>query len=138
MATKEFLRNLRKKHHLGEFAHERKAFKHTAHKHSMAKKAKKKGGSHKISGIGKSIPINMIIGIAAVYATNTYIVPRIPVPTNAVAAAEVVGGLLIMNKPGVIGAIGTAAFITGALYLMSVYLPVVGNGATTSNGIVLY
>jgi hypothetical protein len=137
MATKEFLRNLRKKHHLGEFRVGHKAFKHTKHSHGMAKKrhSRKKGF---LRSSGKSNPMNMIIGVAAVYAINTYAVPRLPVSTTIVAGVEVIGGFMLMNKGGIMGTIGTAAFVAGTLYLMANYLPVIGQAGQATNGLVLY
>jgi hypothetical protein len=139
MATSAQLRELRRKHHLGEF---RRGYvkKHTSHKkHSrkvgvtyMAKRRRGHRRSSRKGGFGGSI-WGKIVGVGGYIAFEAIAEPFIAnwIPNEYMDIAELGLGIWLSNKGGIVGDIAKAAVYINTYTLMKRYFaPAVNNAVS--------
>ena len=110
MATKEQLRALRKKHHLGEF---RKVYKSRSIKRYMAKRKSRKKSYSKF-GLKSAL-----IGGAGTLLYENYVSPMLPLQQPIKNVVEAGAGYYLSKKSGLTGDFGKVLFIVNAYSLMT-------------------
>jgi len=124
--SREALRKLRQKYHLGEYR--RKGAKPLTRKHSsirrfkkMAKRRKSRKG--RSGGFrGSSNIWGNVVGVGGVLLYEAYLSPRIPLNGTIKSVAEIVGGLYLSKRSGVVGNVGKAMVVISTYKLMSAYI----------------
>jgi hypothetical protein len=134
MATKEQLRALRKKHHLGEFRRTRKIYKHRNSHNSMARRKKSyhRGKSGGMKGVW-----GQLLGVGIYVLYEQYIEGMIPLQEPMLSIAELGVSYWISKKGGIVGDIGKAGVYINVYQLMKYFasttLPNLGGKMQTSN-----
>ena len=109
MATKEQLKKLRKKHHLGEFSLKRKIYKPQSPIKTMAKRRRSYSRVRKTKRYSRSSGITLqkvLVGSALVLAYKKFLAPRIPLAPMTLGLAELGVGALTLKKKGLVGDFG--------------------------------
>jgi hypothetical protein len=124
MASKAFLRELRRKHHLGEFRTTKKSkstpktSKRRKGGYTMARKARKGG---KKSGMFSGL-MGKVAGVGGYVLFESVIEPMIPIQGDILDIVELGVGLYLSKKGGIIGEVGKTAVIINTYSLMRKYL----------------
>lgn len=142
MATKEQLRKLRQKHHLGEYKHhlgeyrnkKRKIYKHHSIRNTMARRKRshysRKGSSMK--GVW-----GQILGVGLYVLFEQYLEPMVPISEPILSIAEFGISYWISKKSGIVGDVGKAGVYINMYQLLKYFagttLPNLGIGAKSSN-----
>lgn len=133
MATKEQLKKLRRKHHLGEFSRKRKIYKHRVHHISMARKKR----YHSRGKSGMKGVWGQLLGVGIYVLFEQYIEGMIPLQEPMLSIAELGVSYWISKKGGMIGDLGKAGVYINTYQLMKYFasttLPNLGGKQMTSN-----
>lgn len=136
MATKEQLRKLRQKHHLGEYSHKRKIYKHRSSHISMARRKK---SYHRSSKGGMKGVWGQLLGVGVYVLFEQYIEGMIPLSEPMLSVAELGVSYWISKKGGLVGDIGKAGVYINVYQLMKYFasttLPNLGIGQTTKSNV---
>ncbi len=125
MATAAFLKELRRKHHLGEFRRGAKSHKTVVHSKRGVVMARKRRGSFKKGGMFGSGLMGNVLGVGGyVFLVETVAEPLLAqfIPNQYLDIAELVAGAYFMNKGGIIGNIAKAAVTINTYSLMKKYV----------------
>jgi hypothetical protein len=130
MATKEQLRKMRQKYHLGEYRLSRKSKVHHHQTKGRRKMAKHKRTSRRRSGMTSGLMAN-VIGVGGYIAYEAFLSPKIPLSGTAKSVAELAAGIWLGKKSGVVGNIGKAMVVLSAYKLLSgVLSPMLATSST--------
>jgi len=118
--TKEQLRKLRQKYHLGEYRKTKgKVFKSHSAKSVMAKRKRSTHKKRYSRGGSSAFSLqNVLIGTGLVMLYNAYVSPKIPLSQTPRNLVEAGAGYIIGKKSGLLGAFGKMLFITNVYDLM--------------------
>jgi len=133
MATKEQLRALRKKHHLGEYRNN-----HTRKSQGglkMAKRTRARRSSKRSGLMGNNNIMQTGLGVGAYILFETMVEPKILAMANIqnpliINAAELLLGAYMAKKPGIMGSVGKAAVVINLYQILQPYL----SGSKTTTG----
>lgn len=136
MATAEQLRALRKKHHLGEFRRGFQKSHSIKHKRGV-KMAKRKARRHsRNSGFGGSSIMATAVGVGGYILYEALLEPKVAsVIGNGMIlnVAELVAGVWLSKKSGMLGNIGKAAIVINAYQIIQPLLSGIGTSTSIFN-----
>ena len=132
--TKEQLRKLRQKFHLGEYRNKKaKVNKGKSSNFRMARKRVSRKSSRK--SYGGSGMTSMVMPILVGFAYEQYLSPKLPLSGQTKNIAETAGAYLLSKKGGIVGSSAKVIFILEAVNLLSTFTA--GGLGGSSSGIQL-
>lgn len=126
--TKEALRKLRQKYHLGEYKNTNRAHSIKSKKgvKKMAKRRKARS-SKRSKNFGSANLWGNVAGTLGFVAYEAILAPKLPISGNMRAIAEIGIGLYLSKKGGIIGNVGKAAVAINTYKLVATYVaPMLG------------
>jgi hypothetical protein len=137
MATAAQLKELRRKHHLGEFRrsskHRHRVTRRKIHSFKFSRRdkmARKRKSYRHSKGVTSGVWAN-VIGVGGYIAYESILAPNIPLSANVMPIAEIAIGLWLSKKSGVVGNVGKAMVTLNTYKLLRTYVAPMLTGATS-------